>query len=286
MATAILATCAVVGAVANLYGMVKTYDDIKDNTRKREIDLNNLANISSTLSEEERENFKRKRESILDKYPEKDKIPENDLWELARIETLMNGNKCDIKDQTKLAVENIKNVEMKQNIFENQLQNFGNRLDNVELTVKHHGEILANHENRIGRLENTVDLHSRQISVLQSRVDNHEHRIGKLEVTVNMHTKQINELRNTVDIHTQQISFLNNKVNENSKNIQILNERTNQIQQNVCYLNNAVHNLGNELINTNKRMESGFNTLQNNIIQSHDILHNEKTHEIYTLPKY
>jgi hypothetical protein len=149
----------IVGAVTNVVGMVKNLDDIKDNTRQRWIDLNNKANISETLSQEERDGYMEKRNEILNKYPDKGKIPEEDLWELAKIETLMNGQKCDIKDQTKFAVENIKNVEMKQNVFENQLQNFGERLGNVEITVQKHGEMLIDHENRIGRLENTVDLH-------------------------------------------------------------------------------------------------------------------------------
>ena len=184
----------VVGAITNVVGMVKNLDDMKDNTRKRWIDLNNRANISGALSQEERDELMEKRNNILDKYPDKNNIPEGDLWELAKIQTLMNGQNCDIKSQTIFAVENIKNVEMRQNVFENQL--------------KAHGEMLVNHENRIGRLENTVDLHSKQISVLQTRVDNHELRIGKLEGTVNQHSRQIMELRNTVDIHTQQISFL------------------------------------------------------------------------------
>ena len=50
-------------------------------------------------------------------------------------------------------------------------------------------------------------------------------------------------------------------MNENTQNIRILNDRTNKIQKNVNYLNNVVKDLGNEIIDTNKRMEKGFSTL-------------------------
>ena len=53
--------------------MVKTFDDIKDNSRQRWIDLNIRSNIPSLLSEEEREHYKKERENILDKYPNKEK---------------------------------------------------------------------------------------------------------------------------------------------------------------------------------------------------------------------
>ena len=186
----VTAVCGAIGAAAAIYGMVKTYDDLKDGSRKRWLDLHEKANISSAISQEEREQYIEQRKSILDKYPDKDKIPEGDMWELARIEAHLNGNKCDIKEQTKLAVENIKNVEMRQNVFDEKLNHFDHRLTNVENTVQRHGEIIMNHENRIGRLESKVDLHSMQISQLQVQMANHENRIGKLEVTVDQHTRQ------------------------------------------------------------------------------------------------
>ena len=78
---------------------------------------------------------------------------------------------------------------------------------------------------------------------------------------MSQHSQQIAQLGNIVNIHTQQINELNIKVNENTKNISILNERTNKIQENVIYLNNAVKDLGNELTETNKRMEKGFDII-------------------------
>ena len=40
-----------------------------------------------------------------------------------------------------------------------------------------------------------------------------------------------------------------------------MNDRTNKMQENVNHLNNVVKDLGNEIIDTNKRMEKGFSTL-------------------------
>ena len=96
----------------------------------------------------------------MNKYPKKDEKPEGDMWKLAKIEAHLNGNKCEIKEQTKIAIENIKNVEMRKNVFEDRLIEYWYKLDNLENTVKQHGEKLINHENRIQKLENTVDLHS------------------------------------------------------------------------------------------------------------------------------
>ena len=114
-----------VGVFSNLLGIVKTYDDIKDNTTKRWFDLHEKANISSSVSQEEREDLMRQREDILNKYPKKAEIPEGDMVKLAKIEANLNGNKCEIKEQTKIAIDNIKNVEMRQNVFEDRLNEYG-----------------------------------------------------------------------------------------------------------------------------------------------------------------
>ena len=118
---AFTAVCLAIGAAGTLYGMVKTYDDIKDNSRKRWLDLHEKANISDSLSQEEREELMQQKEDILNKYPKKDEKPEGDMWKLAKIEAHLNGNKCEIKEQTKIAIENIKNVEMRKNVFEDRL---------------------------------------------------------------------------------------------------------------------------------------------------------------------
>ncbi len=40
------------------------------------------------------------KDDILNKYPKKDEIPEEDIWKLAKIEANLNGNKCEINEQT------------------------------------------------------------------------------------------------------------------------------------------------------------------------------------------
>ena len=84
-------------------------------------------------------------------------------------------NDGNIKGEIENAVDNIKEVEMKQNVFQNSninqqfqrinstLENHEGRIGVLEGTVAKHGEILANHEGRIGKLENTVDQHSKKI---------------------------------------------------------------------------------------------------------------------------
>ena len=282
------------------FNFSKNYEDFVDRNRERRI--KEIQNANLPLNEEDKEKLKEERENIKNKY--NNNIPEHELFRLREIDTYLKGGNIEnggIKNQLKTAIEDIKDVEMKQSVFRNSnigahfqqinnvLQNHEGRIGVLEGTVAEHGKILSNHENRIGKLENTVDLHSRQLANHEGRIGklegtvamhgkmlaNHEGRIGKLEGTVSQHSKQIQQLGNIVNVHTQQIENLNNRVNENTHNIQILNDRTNQIQQNVNYLNNAVKDLGNEIVNTNKRMDEGFNVLQNNIIKSHDILHGE-----------
>ena len=124
---------------------------------------------------------------------------------------IQNGG--NLKGEIENAVDNIKEVEMKQNVFQNSninqqfqrinstLENHEGRIGVLEGTVAKHGQILANHEGRIGKLENTVDLHSKQLA-------NHERRIGHLEGTVAKHgqilvnhEKRIGHLEGTVTKH-------------------------------------------------------------------------------------
>ncbi len=55
-------------------GIVKDLDEIKDNTRKREVDLYTRANISRYVSQEEKDRYAEERNNILAKYPDKKNI--------------------------------------------------------------------------------------------------------------------------------------------------------------------------------------------------------------------
>ena len=63
----------VIGAASDCVGIVKDLDEIKDNTRKREVDLYTRANISRYVSQEEKDRYAEERNNILAKYPDKKK---------------------------------------------------------------------------------------------------------------------------------------------------------------------------------------------------------------------
>ena len=89
---------------------------------------------------------------------------DGDLFRLRKINELLNGKveNGGIKNQVTNAVNGIKDVELKQNVFHNSnnshfqqlFNNHEGRIQGLEKTVDDHGKILTNHENRIGKLEN------------------------------------------------------------------------------------------------------------------------------------
>ena len=201
----------------------KKYEENVDRNRNRRIE--DIRNANLQLNEEDYKKFKEKTENIKNNYDSLENISENDLFKLRQIDAFKkvnekNKNGGDIenggfKNEIINAIDSIKDVEMKQNIFQNSnihahfqqinnvLQNHEGRIGVLEGTVSKHGEILSNHENRIGKLENTVSLHSRQLA-------NHERRIGNLEGTVAKHEKilanhegRIGRLEGTVSQHSR-----------------------------------------------------------------------------------
>ena len=266
-----------------------------DRNNERRIKQIRQANLSNHLSEKDKEQLRANVKQIIERNGgHLEEMNDGELFRLRKINELLNGKveNGGIRSQVANAVNGIKDVELKQNVFmhndnahfQRLFLNHEGRITGLEKTVDEHGKILTNHENRIGKLENTVDLQSKHLANHENRIGkiegqvaqhgrilaNHEGRIGNLENKVSQHSEQIAQLGNIVNVHTQQINELNIRVSENTKNISILNERTNKIQENVIYLNNAVKDLGNELTETNKRMEKGFNTLQNEIIDTND----------------
>ena len=92
-------------------------------------------------------------------------MQEEEHFKLRKINELLNGG---IRNQVVNAFNGVKDVKLKQNVFQHfdnsnfrrLIQNNEGKIQALEKTVDNHGKILSNHENRIGRLENTVDLHS------------------------------------------------------------------------------------------------------------------------------
>ena len=228
----------------------KTFEEHVDRNNERRIKQIRQANLSDHLSEKDKEQLRENAKQIIERNGgHLEEMNDGELFRLRKINELLNGKveNGGIRNQVANAVNGIKDVELKQNVFmhndnahfQRLFQNHEGRITGLEKTVDDHGKILTNHENRIGKLENTVDLHSKQLANHENRIGklegqvaqhgrilaNHEGRIGNLENKVSQHSEQIAQLGNIVNVHTQQINELNIRVSENTKNISILNER-------------------------------------------------------------
>jgi DNA anti-recombination protein RmuC len=149
-----------------------------DKMKERRIENIKKANIN--LTDEDIENMKQAEEEIKKKKGNKIyELSDGDLFVLEQMNAMKKSNGIEnggnLKGQIENAVDNIKEVEMKQNVFQNSninqqfqrinstLENHKGRIGVLEGTAAKHGQILANHEGRIGKLENIVDQHSKKI---------------------------------------------------------------------------------------------------------------------------
>ena len=134
-----------------------------------------------------------------------------------------------IKSELNIAINTIKDVEIKQNICAGNIGKLGGivhnhdfRIGRLEGTVVQHGMrigrlegIVSQHGIRLNRLEGTVDLHSRQIAHMSNQINRHEN-------ILNQHGKQLNEHSQILNRHSEQINIISNQVNQNTQAINYL----------------------------------------------------------------